>query len=88
MTRKQVLRFAQDDKSNEDENSDQGSRQHFSECAFLREAEAGQGYALGGFGDFHLYDWGVGRGDCGRAQDCVLGENFAVHFGDKMILAS
>ena len=59
-----------------------------SERPFLREAEAGQGYAIRRFRDLHLHDGRVGRGDLGGPQHRVLRENFAVYLGDKVILAS
>ncbi len=78
----QIPRFARDDKQ-------KGNfHQHESERPFLREAEDGQGYALGRFGDLHLHNGRAGRGDFGGPQHRVLRENFAVHFGDKVILAS
>src|SRR5713101_2796876 len=58
-----------------------------SERPFLGEAEAGQGYAIGRFGDLHLHDRCVGRGDLSGPQYRVLREYFAIHLGDKMILA-
>ena len=58
-----------------------------SEGPFLREAEAGQGYAIRRFGDLHFHDGRVGRGDFGGPQYRVLRENFAVYLGDKVILA-
>ena len=58
-----------------------------SECPFLGEAEAGQGYALRGFCYLHFHHRRVGRGDLGGTEHGVLRENFAVNLGDKMILA-
>ena len=58
-----------------------------SECPFLREAEARQRNAIRRFGDLHLHDGRVGRGDLGGPQYRVLREYFAVHLGDKVILA-
>jgi hypothetical protein len=59
-----------------------------SERPFLGEAEAGQGYAIGQFRDLYFHDGRVGRGNLGGPQHRVLRENFAVHFGDEVILAS
>ena len=39
------------------------------------------------FRDLHLHDGRVGRGDLGGPQYRVLREHFAVHLGDKVILA-
>jgi len=58
-----------------------------SECAFLREAEAGQGHTFSRFRNLHLHNGRVGRRDFGGPQHGVLRENFAVNFGDQVILA-
>src|ERR1019366_7007823 len=58
-----------------------------SEHPFLREVEAGQRYTLLRLGDLRLCDGRIGRGDLGGPQHRVLRENFAVHLGDKVILA-
>src|ERR1700730_11154943 len=58
-----------------------------SEGPFLREPQPGQGYAIRRFGDLHLHDGRVGRGDFSGPQYRVLRENFAVYLGDKVILA-
>ena len=71
-----------DDKQNKERRSP-----HASERPFLREAEAGQGYAIGGFCYLHFHHRRVGRGDLGGTEHGVLREHFAVNLGDKMILA-
>jgi hypothetical protein len=58
-----------------------------SECPFLGEAEAGQGYAVARFGDLHLHHGRIGRVDLGGPQHRVLREYFAVYLGDQVILA-
>ena len=60
---------------------------HVSERPFLREAEAGQGYAFRRSGDLHFHNRRAGRGDLGGPQYRVLREHFAVYLGDKVILA-
>ena len=79
---KQVLRFAQDDKC-----EGEAYQHKVSERPFLREAEAGQRDSFGGFCDLHLHHRRVRRRDFGRSQHRVLREHFAVHLGDKVILA-
>ena len=57
------------------------------ERAFLREAEAGQGYAICRLGDLHLYHRRIGRSDLGGTQHRILREYFAIDLRDKVVLS-
>src|SRR5579862_2883146 len=58
-----------------------------SECAFLGKSVSGQRGATGVFGHFHPDGWHIWRGQTRRPQHRILSEHFAVHLGDKIILA-